>query len=502
MPSGILRRTAAVALLTGGVVAFAFEAAVLADLFRFEIAPLTTLVGLRGLLLAAVLNAGLLALMFRVARRTQSVPPRLRRATNLLIGVSVLLSLWVLEWMFMEAPLTTRVLLLGYPDAPPHLAPSEREDFEKFSLVRRAPGDESRQGLSAMYARTRLVNPAAYDRAPLGATIDKYATQHGVDPSFIFFRAYLNSYYGEATSGRVPFLGTMTAETIRDLVQIHLPGWFIESTLRTYLISSPMLETIFGRGLGWKLRYALHKANLDVSTQPYDLNTYSDTFVVLHEYPAHFPDVLSASSSEPLDRALRDSFLRIRSVALRQPFESPYSQPPMTREEYDTYRTDMKRFARAAYYKTALDFDFATRVQALLAARDRDIYARELTDSTWTSLPGWQQNAMLNMVRDVFEPHVGRVGYNLYALPELNRSPINFVVQEAMNAGEKLGPDMDRLWRPGRYDELWGAAGYQLTVLSEVLSLATGSPIPGIHTASTIEDASKVIWLDSRLRTR
>jgi len=496
----LIRRLSAICVLLGCGAFLGLEIYAIADLHAFEFHPLRALLGIRGILFIVALNVGMLALCYRVLSANRPVSPKLRWATNVAILAAALLAAWALEWMFMETPATTRVELAFFKAPSPDVDGRDQADFDSFSLVKRAPGAAARRDLAVMYERTVIVNPAAFERAPLGATIDRYAERYRVDPIFLFFRAYLNSYYGEATSGRVPFLETMTAETIRDVVQIHLPGWFIESPIRTHLISDTTLESAFGKAFGWKLRYAIHKANLDVSTQPYDLNTYSDTFLMLKVHPEAFPDVLGAQVTDPLDLALRDAFMSIRAVGLIEPYEAPYRTRPLTGADYDRYRKDLERFARAAYYKTALDFDFATRVQALLAARDQFLYRVTLGAERWDGLPPWQRTAMLNMTRDVFEPYVGRLGYNLYSLPELNRTPIAFVIARALEAGDELGPTMQSLWRPRDYELLWGAAGYQQTVLSEVWSKVTGNAIPGVHVAETLDDARQVIWLDARFR--
>ena len=64
-------------------------------------------------------------------------------------------------------------------------------------------------------------------------------------------------------------------------------------------------------------RYALHKATLDVSAQPYELNLLSDVLLVLREYPDEFRDVLGYSGADPGRSALRRSYegIRRRNVA-------------------------------------------------------------------------------------------------------------------------------------------------------------------------------------------
>jgi hypothetical protein len=260
--------------------------------------------------------------------------------------------------MFMDKPFTAPLEALtrsktsiSHTGAP--------EDFASFSLVRNAADPEARKHLAVMYERIRINNPDAYARNPIGATIDKYAHRYAIEPSLLFFLNYIDSFYGEAGAGPVPFLDGMTGETIRDTVQIHLPAWLVESSLRRWLASSSFLPNIFGKMPGFKLRYAFQKVTLDVSMQPYALNTFSDVFLVLKEYPDEFPKVFTGR--DPLAVALRESFLSVRDSALLRPYEQPYVHSPYTSEYYARYRKDLKRFTRAAFYSSVTNFDFATR---------------------------------------------------------------------------------------------------------------------------------------------
>src|SRR5262249_7707565 len=117
------------------------------------------------------------------------------------------------------------------------------DDFENFSLARQT-SDASKDELRLMYERTFVNFPEIYKTHPIGATIDKYASRYEVDPALLFFLIYIDSYYGESVSGPIPFLRSMTPETVRDLVQIHLPGWFIEAPPRKYLVSSDIFDRL------------------------------------------------------------------------------------------------------------------------------------------------------------------------------------------------------------------------------------------------------------------
>jgi len=155
----------------------------------------------------------------------------------------------------------------------------------------------------------------------------------------------------------------------------------------------------------------------------------------------------------------------------------------------------MRRFSRAAYYLCALDFDFATRVQSLLSKFERNYYVERLGAERWSSLPAWQQVAMLAMVRDLYRPNVGHLGYNVYALPELNCAPLEFVASSAA-AATNLGKNQETLWRPDNYDVLWAGAGYQLSVLNEVWTVVYGHSMHGVGKTSTTDAAHEIVVLN------
>ena len=344
-----------------------------------------------------------------------------------------------------------------------------------------------------MYERIRINNPDTYEHAPIGKTIDRYAEQYGIDPSILFFLAYIDSWYGEAASGPVPFASAMTPETIRDLVQAHLPAWFVESRARSWLITSPLLQNVVGESLGLTLRYAVHKTTLDISTAPYAINTFSDTFLVLKEFPEEFPDVLLEETSDPVTLALRNSFRQLKNSALLRDYEAPYKHRPYDEHFYSANRRALKQFTRAAFYKTLLDFDFATRIQVLLSSYQRDYFIKTIGQTAWQALPPWQQASMLVMIRDLYMPNIGRPAYNAYALPELNATPLEFVAQDARQNADRLGALQVRIWRPREYERLWAGAGYRLRVFSDVWMLAHGHEIPGLAREPTVDDARLIV---------
>ena len=489
-----IRRAGAALCVVGCIAFLAVEIAVLVDLFDFEFLPLYELIGARGVGVIVVLNLGLIALLYRATMCWRQVAPSYRRLTSAVIVIAAVGLIGLLQYMFMEMPITVTAVMRARSAAASPGELTESEDFSRFTLTRRAVTPEARATLRVMYDRIRLNSPQVYARFPIGETIDEYSQRYEVDPIFLFFRAYINSFYGEALSGRVPFFRTMTSETIRDVVQIHLPGWFVESKLRIFLIESPFFNRLVGDEAAFSLRYAVHKATLDVSTQPYDVSTFSDVFLVMKEYPEEFKDVLEAPSSDALRSNLKAAFTALRESALQAPYERPYMRPAYTAAYYASNRNQLKRFARSAYCLTVLDFTFATRIQALLSKYQTGFYRRAMGGDVWTGLPDWQRLVMLAMIRDLYTPNVGRPGYNVYALPELNCTPVDYVAGQARDASaELLGPTMHVIWRPPNAEYLWGGAGYQLRVMNDVWSAVNEKPIPGVGLESSYKEARGVL---------
>jgi hypothetical protein len=489
-----LLRIIAILVALGCAAALLAEILFATDLFGFELEPLFGLLGWRGLAFILVLNLGLLVLGLRCFcwLRRRDLP--LRRTSNVLLAGAAICMLWLLEWVFMESPLTVRLVTPTAVADAIELPDAVARDFAGFSLARNIDDPARLERMRVMYERARINSPDVFDSHPIGATIDRYATRYDVDPDLLFFFLYVGSFWGEAVSGPVPYFKSMSAETLRDLVQIHLPSWFIESDTRRTLVSGKTLETLFGQGLGFKLRYALHKATLDVSTQPYDLNLYSDILLVLREYPDEFPE-LNDSSATGIKAALRDAVRAIGASALAKPYEEPYSQAALGADYYEAHRGELKSFGRAAFYLAARDFDFATRVAALIVKYQSDHYARRIGEERWDAIPAWQRSAMLAMTRDLYVPNVGRYGHNLYALCELNCTPVEFVADRASNDPAGPGPGLSTLWRPKDYTLLWGGAATKLRIFNEMWETIHGTPIPGLPPEHTIEQARGIIAL-------
>lgn len=187
--------------------------------------------------------------------------------------------------------------------------------------------------------------------------------------------------------------------------------------------------------------------------------------------------------------------MRLRDSALLPPYEHPFAQTAHDGAYYEAARTDLKRFARAAFYLLHRDFDFATRVQALLTRYQRDYFAARLGAERWRAIPKWQQAAMLAMIRDLYTPGVGRFAYNLYALPELNCTPLEFVAAEALADADALRGELKSVWRPREFQHLWGGATYRLRVFAEVWSIVYGSPMNGLQPTSTADESRSVVGL-------
>jgi hypothetical protein len=492
-----LRLLALLAIL-GGISVLVFEALGLFDLFGFEYAPLLQLIGWRGVLFIIALDVGLIVFISRLLTWLRNYRPRRPLLTRLILGIWALLLLWLLEWMFMETPLTLRVASSRQKPAPIELTGALAQDFGRFSLAQGVKDPAAREKLAVMYERIRVNTPEAYAANPLGATLDKYAVAYDVDPEVLFFFLYVGSFWGEAVSGQVPFLNEMTSETIRDLVQIHVPGWFIESGLRRQLIESHFLEQVAGTGFGWKLRYAFHKTTLDVSTQPYDINIFSDLVLVLQQYPNAFPELSSNDTSDPVVTAFRDSYRAIGARALVAPYEQPYASPPLDAAWYSANRQNLKKFTRAAYYRLVLDFDFATRVGALIVKYQGNYYAKKLGAQRWNAIPRYERASMLAMTRDLYMPNVGHLGPNLYALGEINCTPVEFVAAQAVADPEGPGASEQRVWRPKDYLQLWGGASTKLRIFNELWQVLHAEPMPGLDPENTVDDARRIVRLADR----
>ncbi|MGQ0834952.1 MAG: hypothetical protein ACT4O5_08555 [Gammaproteobacteria bacterium] len=496
----ILKRILCGALGLAAIAALVSIGAVLLDVRDFEWTPLLQLAGVGGVSFLAFLTAGLALLsvaMWRVASIAQR--PRLPSATVWIIlviwGIGVA---WLAEWTFLEEPLTVRLAnaLISEDDELAAVATAigrSRADGSLTAFKRRFPqADEER--LALMFARIAINRPSVFDRVSIGAVIDEHATRYGVSPILLLHWAYLDSFYGEAPAGPTPFFSEINGEMLRDLVQAHLPSWFVESPLRRALIEGPFFDRIAGRSIAVKLRYALQKATYDIAISPYMNSVLSDLLLVLTEYKAEFPELAdAAASTDPLAR----SFSALEGVSPMKPYDAPYSHPERDIEYYTRYRDHLKTFSRAAVYRLSSDFEFATKVQALVARYYADEYAKRIGPERWALLSERQRTALLAMLRDVYTPNIGRVSYDLYMVPEFNCTPIAYMATEVADAFDAV-QQPNRIWIPPHPDRLWGATGLMLRVLGETWDVVTGAPLSGVPSAHTTRDAVKVLARNHR----
>lgn len=468
----------------GCAVLLLIEAACLMDLFSFEWAALWGLAGWGGAFVLLLLNATLLLGACGLFFSRPGARRWLQRSAVAVLIATLLLVVFIADWMFRAQPVS-----IGWGRADAFAA---TPDFDAFSIVRNAT-PEHKQALQVVYDRVRLNSPDVYTRHPIGTAIDKYATRYEVDPLLLFYLAFMNSFYGEAEAGPIPLFQAMTPETVRDVVQIHLPSWFIESALRQKFIATAVPGVPAEGNVTFKLHYAFHKATLDVSSQPYDINTFTDVMLVMQEYPDEFADILREENHAPLDVALREAFVELRGAALQKPYEMPAGISQLGDRYYDEHRSSLKRFARASYYKTALDFDFATRVMALVIKYQRAYYRHRLGEEAWSKLPSWQQSAMTAMTRDLFTPGVGKLGYNLYAIPEINCAPVEYVASQARLSPDIMSGALGSIWRPANPEYLWAGAAFRLRVFHELWYAAYGLEIPGLHRDEAISQARQLL---------
>jgi hypothetical protein len=218
-------------------------------------------------------------------------------------------------------------------------------------------------------------------------------------------------------------------------------------------------------------------------------SVFSDTFLVLRKYKSEFPELFATDArGDPLANA----FLAIESDGLLEPYDDPYRQRRRDADYYDHHRDDLMSFARAAVYRLTSDFEFATKVQALVARYYSDQYAKRVGPSRWDALTERQQTTLLAMLRDVYTPNIGKLSYNLYLIPELNCTPIDFLADQVSEDFEAVR-QTTRTWRPKHSERLWGSTGLMLRVLDEVWDVMTGIPLPGVVSPETVPDSLKVL---------
>lgn len=480
----------------GGLAALACFAYAVSHLFPFEWRPLRQLLGLEGVFFVSWMIFGLVVLVVASMQRALAVsrPFDLRsRFLAVVLGGWLFTVLWLADWVFLEQPLTVRLQerFIGVAEVAKARADALAHytaDGSIGALAKRYP-QLDRERIAVMLARIAVNRPSMFEGVSIGEIISEYAERYHVSPALLLHWSYIDSFYGEAPAGPMPFFAEVNGELFRDLVQAHLPPWFIESRLRIELIEGPWLSRVFPNELATKLRYALQKATYDIAISPYMNSVLSDLFLVLKEYPQEFPEVLGpGEGKDPLGAA----FHALRNAGLMQPYHDPYSVPKRARSYYDQHRNQLMAFARAAVYRLITDFSFATKAQALIARYYSDQYSARLGEQRWRELNERQQTAMLAMLRDVYTPSIGKLSYDLYLVPEFNTTPINYLAE---NAAENFPALLDgsRTWEPTDPSRLWGATGLMIRVLGETWGALDRAPLPGLKSAETIPDAIPVL---------
>jgi hypothetical protein len=495
-----IKQAALGAFAAAGLTLLALETYVVFDLRAFEYEPLLQLLGWEGVTFILFLSLGLALAVYTclkllVQGRTQGDAPG--PIVKLFLVLWTVAALWMLEWTFMERPLTVRLeeSLVTQEDKAAAVQDAIRT-FDASGDLEALLGDKEnadRLRTAIILQRIRSNAPGVYEEHPIGVTIAKYAKKYEANPILLIYGAYVTSFYGEAVSGRMPFFNAVTGETLRDLIQAHLPWWFVESPVRSWLIESELLPTLAGAEIGNKLRYALHKATYDISQDPFSANTYTDALVILQQYPDQFPELFSAGSNND---ALSRAALALGKTSIGQPLADPYSSPKWNEETYRQYRYDLITFARALLYRLYLDFDFAARLQALAFRYYSDHFSAYLGDA-WKEMSEAQRVALIAMSRDVYIPNIGRLSANVYALPELTWGGSRFVVQEAKQAGPAV-LSTGRIWRPDDVARLWAGAGALLRVLSETWQVMTGQALPGVTPSDSTPESLVVITRQAR----
>jgi hypothetical protein len=461
----------------------------------FEWAELYPIVGARGIAFASVLLGGLAAFTVVSLRRALAPASQAGRSPGFkaLMIAWFLAIAWLGEWLWVEEPPTValRNRLLD-PAKEQAVAANAVERFRadgSLAALRAVLPDLDEKRAAIMLARVAINRPSIFAHVSMGSIIADNARKYGVSPVLLLDWNYIDSFYGKAPSGPLPFCAEMNAQLFRHLTQAHLPPWFIESRFRAALVEGPWLTRLAGERLGKKLRYGVQKATYDIAISPYMNSVMSDTFLVFEEYPEEFPELFGPGAPPS---PLGQSFLALKGDGLLKPYHEPYSHAPRGAAYYDRHRDDLMTFSRAAVYRLVRDFAFATKVQALVARHYMKEYAARIGPERWAGLSERQQTSLLAMLRDVYTPNIGHLSYNLYMLPEFNATPIVYLADEVAKNYDAVRR-ADKTWTPPEPERLWGATGLMLRVLGETWGVATGTPLAGIHPTETMDDAVKVL---------
>ena len=204
-----LKRVILIMFAGGGLVLLAFLLYAGADMRAFEWEPLFQLLGWKGLAFIFLLIGGLIVAVYQALRAGLGGSHVSSLPLKLLLGAWVLAVLWLVEWTFMEEPLTVRVanglMLEGNKAAAVASAVARaRRSGDRDALRSFAPSLDEEQ-VAVMLARISANRPSAFDAVPIGSTIARYAERYEIDPIVLLSMLYVGSFYGEATSGRMPF---------------------------------------------------------------------------------------------------------------------------------------------------------------------------------------------------------------------------------------------------------------------------------------------------------
>lgn len=461
----------------------------------WEWAELYPIVGVRGALFAAFMVIGLIAFTWHCLRRVVAPVSAAGRSRwfNTLMLSWVLAIVWLAEWCYVEDPPTVAIRdrFIKPADEEPVIADAIRRyraDGSLAAIKAVLPNADERR-LAIMLARVAVNRPSVFNHVSIGTIITENARKYGVSPVLLLDWNYIDSFYGKAPSGPVPFCAEMNVQLFRHLVQAHLPPWLIESRFRIEMVEGPWLTRLAGERLGKKLRYGAQKATYDIPISPYMNSVMSDTLLVLEEYPEEYPELFGPDASPS---PLGESFLALRGQGLLKPYDQPYSNARRDAAYYDRHRDQLVSFARAAVYRLGRDFAFATKTQALVARYYMRQYAERIGPDRWAALSERKQTALLALLRDVYTPNIGHLSYNLYMLPEFNATPLAYLAGEVAQNYDAVRRQ-DKTWTPAEPERLWGATGLMLRVLGEVWGVTTGTPLAGLHPTDTMDDSLKVL---------
>ena len=227
----ILSVSSSILIATLGIVFIAIQVYVLLDIERYEISYLYVLIGLKGLFILFVIDVGLTLAVFHLFLITKNGTYPEGLSVKLFYVFWVLVLMWFIDWTFLETPMSVRIQKYFNKQNKQDFMQknnTSKQAFEEFSLVKGIQDQKRKEHLYIMYERIRINSPDLYKENEPGSVIDKYAIKYDVDTTLIFFLNYIDSFYGEAVSRRVPYFNTFAIDTN------HLTNcnWFFKSDTR------------------------------------------------------------------------------------------------------------------------------------------------------------------------------------------------------------------------------------------------------------------------------